>query len=60
MFQKGLFLGSYDFLKNYVNFSVEIFGQKIFFPKMGINGPNVISIESSHRAELKNIFCKIF
>ena len=60
MFQKGLFLGSYDFLKNYVNFSVEIFGQKNFFPKMGIDGPNVISIESSHRAEYKNIFLKIF
>ena len=27
---------------------------------MAINRPNVISIESSYRAEYKNIFCKIF
>ena len=60
MFQKGLFLWSYEFSKKYVNFSDEIFGQKNFFPKMGIDGPNVISIESSYRAEYKNIFLKIF
>jgi len=60
MFQKGLFLWSYEFSKRYVNFSDEIFGQKNFFPKLGIDGPNVISIESSHRAERENIFFKIF